>query len=390
MIKKLIDVYKKTYETSENPRIFFSPGRVNLIGEYTDISGGHVLPCALKIGTYVAAQKRDDQLINLYSINIDERGVESVTLSDSYDLSGSWTDYPKGVLQIFADEGHMPSSGLNLCFYGNIPNSSGLSSSASLELAMSVVLNSLFEFGLSPVEMVKYSQRAENNFVGVQCGIMDQFIIGMGRENHAILLDTSTLDFQYAPVELGDYALVVTNSNKKRGLADSKYNERVAQCKSALEAVNTIRVTESLGSLSADEFERVAHAIVDRVELKRARHAVYENQRTLKAAKALEEGRLVDFGLLMNESHRSLKEDFEVTGHELDTLVELSQAFDGVIGSRMTGAGFGGCTVTLIKKDKIKQFIDEIGTAYESAVGYKADFYPVAIGDGAKEICIGE
>lgn len=388
IIEKLIKAYHEKFKESEKPRVFFAPGRVNLIGEHTDYNGGHVLPCALKRGTYVAASKRNDNKIVLYSINVNKKSVTECFVSEKYKLTNSWVDYPKGVIQILSDEGYKLNTGVNLCYFGNIPSGAGLSSSASIELATSVALNNIFDFNLEAIDLVKYSQKAENDFVGVKCGIMDQFIIGMGKEEKAVLLDTNTLEYSYTNVELGKYSLIIANSNKKRGLADSKYNERFDQCKKALEEIKEIKPINSLGDLTEEEFIDIENIIRDDVIKKRAKHAVYENQRTIKAHKALDEGRLKDFGFLMNESHKSLKEDYEVTGIELDTLVELSQNFDGVIGSRMTGAGFGGCTVTLIEKNKVDDFIENVGKAYKKAIGYAAYFYLVEIGDGARELVI--
>ncbi len=387
MVNTVIKAFKEVFQTGESPRVFFAPGRVNLIGEHTDYNGGHVLPCALKRGTYAAVLRRQDDKMRFYSCNFKGLGVSEFTLnSGAFQAQNHWTDYPIGVLQIFRNKGFTFDSGFDICFLGDIPNGAGLSSSASIELAMGVALKALYRLDLDAVEMVKLAQMAENEFVGVNCGIMDQFIIGLGKANHAILLDTTTLEFTYARVDLDQYALVIANTNKKRGLADSKYNERNAECQSALADLKLTMMISSLGDLNAEDFEKSAHLIKNPVARRRAKHAVYENRRTLKASVALSEGHLLDFGVLMNASHYSLKYDFEVTCNELDTLVALSQQFDGVIGSRMTGAGFGGCTVTLIEKNKVPKFIEIVGEAYKQLIGYAADFYPVEIGDGAREL----
>ena len=387
MVGTVIQAFKDVFGQDMTPRVFFAPGRVNLIGEHTDYNGGHVLPCALKRGTYAAAVKRQDNIIRLYSCNFKSLGITEISI-ETMDLvaQSHWTDYPLGMLQIFRNKGFIFDSGFDICFLGNIPNGAGLSSSASIELVTGVIFNAFYGFELSPIELVKMAQQAENEFVGVKCGIMDQFIIGLGKENHAVLLDTTTLEYTYAKVDLDRYALLITNTNKKRGLAESKYNERFDECQRALSDLKTVVPIESLGDMTQEVFEHHALAIKDPVARRRARHAVTENERTIKACIALNEGRLVDFGLLMNESHYSLKHDYEVTCNELDTLVSLSQQFDGVIGSRMTGAGFGGCTVTLIEKKQVPRFIEIVGEAYQKLIGYAADFYPVEIGDGAREL----
>lgn len=387
MIQTVIQAFKDVFKSNETPRVFFAPGRVNLIGEHTDYNGGHVLPCALKRGTYAAAVKRTDDKIRLYSCNFEDLGILENSISRSDLVAESlWTDYPLGMFQTFKNAGLTFDSGFDICFIGNIPNGAGLSSSASVEMVTGVIFNNFFGFGLDQVEIVKLAQKAENQFVGVNCGIMDQFVIGLGKEHQAVLLDTGTLEYTYAQVNLDDYALLIANTNKKRGLAESKYNERFAECRGALADLQQVVAIESLGDLTEEAFEQHASAIKDPVAKRRARHAVVENRRTLDACTALNEGRLKDFGVMMNASHQSLKNDYEVSCKELDVLVDLSQQFDGVIGSRMTGAGFGGCTVTLIEKGQVDRFIEEVGAAYLAEIGYAADFYPVEIGDGAREI----
>ena len=371
----------------EEVREFFSPGRVNLIGEHTDYNGGHVFPCALSFGTYAVARLRKDRKIRLYSDNFKDLGIIEFDLDTlEYEEAHDWANYPKGVFKAFNDEGFAVRTGFEAFFFGNIPNGAGLSSSASIELAASVLLKGLFNLDVDMINMVKMSQSAENHFVGVNCGIMDQFAIGMGKVSKAVLLDCNTLKYEYAPVELDDASIIIANTNKRRGLADSKYNERRSQCERALSQLQKKLEINSLGELSIDEFEKNKHLIEDELDRKRAKHAVYENQRTLEAVKCLKIGNIEKFGQLMNESHISLRDDYEVTGEELDALVEAAWAEKGTIGSRMTGAGFGGCTVSIVKNDSIDGFIKNVGERYKERTGLIADFYIASIGDGAREI----
>ncbi|XVE34067.1 galactokinase [Wukongibacter baidiensis] len=370
----------------EEVRTFFAPGRVNLIGEHTDYNGGYVFPCALSFGTYAIARKRIDNRIRLYSKKFEDMGIVEFTIDNlKYDENHGWANYPKGVVKIFKDNGYDVNEGFEILLYGNIPGA-GLSSSASIELATSVMLKGLFELEVDMLSMVQMSQKAENEFMGVSCGIMDQFAIGMGKEGSAILLDCNTLEFKYSRLDLKDSSIIITNSNKKRELVDSKYNERRSECERALSQLQKNLDINFLGELTEEEFEENKHLIEGEVDRKRAKHAVYENQRTIRAAKILEEGNLEVFGKFMNDSHKSLRDDYEVTGKELDTLVELSWNQEGTIGSRMTGAGFGGCTVSIVKNEMIDEFISNVGAAYEEKIGYKADFYIASIGDGAREL----
>lgn len=362
---------------------YFAPGRVNLIGEHTDYNGGHVFPCALTIGTYAIARKNTNRNLRLYSVNFDELGVITVSLDDlSYAKEDDWSNYPKGVVWAFAEKGMKIDAGLDILYFGNIPNSSGLSSSASIEVVTGYILNQTFGFNASLVDISLISQYAENNFIGVNCGIMDQFAIAMGKKDNAIFLDTSNLEYEYAPLQLEGAKIVIACSNKKRGLGDSKYNERRTECETALEELKKVVSINTLGELSEEEFEQYKDAIQDDVRRKRAKHAVYENQRTIQAVSALKANDVVTFGKLMNESHVSLRDDYEVTGMELDTLVEAAWKQEGVIGSRMTGAGFGGCTVSIVKEEAIDAFIQNVGDDYLRKIGYKADFYVVEIGNG--------
>ena len=294
----------------------------------------------------------------------------------------NWCNYPKGVMWAYTQKGYTIDSGLDILYYGNIPNGSGLSSSASIEVATAVILNDQFGFDVDMVEVSKICQFSENKFNGVNCGIMDQFAIAMGKAGHAIFLDTATLKYEYAPIKLENAKIVISCSNKKRGLGDSKYNERRSECETALAELQKVVKIDSLGELTEEQFEQYKDAIKDPVRVKRAKHAVYENQRTIKAVEALKNNDVALFGELMNASHVSLRDDYEVTGIELDTLVEEAWKVDGVIGSRMTGAGFGGCTVSIVKDEAVDSFIEKVGAAYKDKIGYAADFYVVEIGDG--------
>ncbi len=382
----LLEDFRNVFGVKEDIYGFFAPGRVNLIGEHTDYNGGHVFPCALTFGTYAVAHKRQDSKLRLFSKNFDGSGIIGTDIGSlAYDKAHDWANYPKGIVKTFKDAGFDIDRGMDIMFFGNIPNGAGLSSSASIELVTGVAVKTLFQLDIDMLSMVKLSQRSENQFNGVNCGIMDQFACGMGRKNHAMLLNTTTLEYKYVPVSLEGISIVIANTNKRRGLADSKYNERRSQCESALYALQKKLQISSLGDLSEEEFEDNKQLITDEVERKRARHAVYENQRTIKAAKALNEGDFKSFGELMNDSHISLRDDYEVTGIELDTLVSAAWE-NGAIGSRMTGAGFGGCTVSLVRNDSIPRFIEEVGKKYLDKIGYKADFYVASIGDGARKI----
>ena len=371
----------------KDQHLFFSPGRVNLIGEHTDYNGGHVFPCALSFGTYAIMAKRNDRKVRLYSMNFEDLGVIEFSLDCMvYDKSHDWANYPKAVIKTFENHGYRTEHGFDILFYGNIPNGAGLSSSASLEVLMAVIINDLNNFDLDMISMVKMCQEAENKFIGVNCGIMDQFSIGMGTEGCAILLDCNTLEYRYSKINMDGYKIVIGNTNKKRGLADSKYNERRSECESALAQIQTVKNINSLGELTEEEFEEVKNVITDPIVRKRAKHAVYENQRTLKAVKALENNNLLLFGKLMSESHISLRDDYEVTGKELDTLVSLAWEMPGVIGARMTGAGFGGCTVSIVKEENVQNFIDTITKKYTEIIGYAPDFYVATISDGARKL----
>ena len=386
MKEQLLKEFKEKFGSEGDIRSYFAPGRVNLIGEHTDYNGGHVFPCALTIGTYAIVRKREDRNFRFYSTNFESLGVIEASLDNlKYDKALDWTNYPLGVVWAFIEKGYPVDYGFDMLLFGNIPNGSGLSSSASVEVVTGVALRDLFGYDdISMIDIALFGQYSENNFNGVNCGIMDQFALAMGKKDQAIFLDTSDLSYTYAPIKLANEKIVIACSNKKRGLGDSKYNERRAECEEALAELQTKLDIKALGELSEEEFESNKDLIKNEVRQRRAKHAVYENQRTLKAVDALKAGNLEEFGKLMNASHVSLRDDYEVTGIELDTLVENAWEQEGVIGSRMTGAGFGGCTVSIVKTDCVDKFIENVGKAYLEKIGYAADFYVVEIGDGGR------
>ena len=387
MKNNILKKFNEKFGYEKDVRVFFSPGRVNLIGEHTDYNGGHVFPCALSFGTYGAISQRNDKIVRMYSENFEDKGIISFEIDNlKNEEEHDWANYPKGVIDVLRKHGYDVNQGFDMLVYGNIPNGAGLSSSASLELLMAVMMNDIHQFNIDRVELVKYCQEAENNFIGVNCGIMDQFSIGMGQDSSAILLDCNTLDYKYSTVDLKDEVIVIANTNKRRGLADSKYNERRSECEEALKELQTELKISTLGELTEDEFEKNKHLIKSDIRAKRAKHAVYENQRTLKAVKALEDNEIETFGKLMNQSHNSLRDDYEVTGKELDTLVDLASKHEGTVGARMTGAGFGGCTVSIVKRNNVDDFINNVGKQYKEIIGYDADFYVANIGAGTREI----
>lgn len=382
---------QKFYEIFGNEgdvRSYFAPGRVNLIGEHTDYNGGHVFPCALTIGTYGIARKREDNKIRFYSANFSKLGVIETSLDDLVPSEkAGWTNYPKGVMWTFEKRGYKLTSGVDFLIWGNIPNGSGLSSSASLEVLTGVMLRDLFGFDeITMQDLALIGQYSENNFNGMNCGIMDQFASAMGKKDCAIFLDTSNLNFEYAPVKLPDAKIVITNSKVKHSLVGSAYNDRRNECETALKDLQKVTDIQTLGDLTEEEFEAHKDAIQDPVCRVRAKHAVYENQRTIKAVNALKENNIEEFGRLMNASHVSLRDDYEVSCEEIDILVDLAWQIPGVIGSRITGGGFGGCTVSIVKNDAVDTFIDTIGKQYKEKVGHEAEFYVVEIGDGAGKL----
>ena len=386
ILDEMQEVFREKFGAAQT-HAYFSPGRVNLIGEHTDYNGGHVFPCAISLGTYALAAPRMDGISRLYSMNVPEQGVVQFPMhgavkSDAY----GWANYPIGVVRVMEDAGHRAAHGFDIVLYGTLPNGAGLSSSASIEVLMAVILNDELNLGIDMVELVKFSQKAENEFVGMNCGIMDQFAVGMGKKDCAILLDCNTLSYRYSKLALDGCSIVITNTNKTHSLVTSAYNERRAQCESALKALQKVKPIKALGELTNAEFDAIASAIPDPVERRRARHAVYENNRTLEAVKALEANDVKRFGELMNASHVSLRDDYEVTGPELDTLAELAWQQDGVLGSRMTGGGFAGCTVSIVRDAAIPAFEKNVGDAYTAKIGYAPSFYVANIADGARRL----
>ena len=386
ILDEMQEVFREKFAAAQT-HAYFSPGRVNLIGEHTDYNGGHVFPCAISLGTYALVAPRTDGISRLYSMNLPEQGVVQFPMhgavkSDAY----GWANYPIGVVRVMEDAGHRAAHGFDIVLYGTLPNGAGLSSSASIEVLMAVILNDELNLGIDMVELVKFSQKAENEFVGMNCGIMDQFAVGMGKKDCAILLDCNTLSYRYSKLALDGCSIVITNTNKTHSLVTSAYNERRTQCESALKALQKVKPIKALGELTNAEFDAIASAIPDPVERRRARHAVYENNRTLEAVKALEANDVKRFGELMNASHVSLRDDYEVTGPELDTLAELAWQQDGVLGSRMTGGGFAGCTVSIVRDAAIPTFEKNVGDAYTAKIGYAPSFYVANIADGARRL----
>lgn len=385
-LTKLFSSYKAVFGEGR-PLAYFAPGRINLIGEHTDYNGGHVFPCAITLGTYGLAQKRIDGKVRLYSENFSQSGIISFQIDElDYKPADQWANYPKGVIRFLKEKGYRIDSGLDIYIYGNIPNGAGLSSSASIELLTGVIIQDLFNLSIDRVDLVQVGKEVENKFIGVNSGIMDQFAVGMGKKNQAILLDTNTLKYDLVPVSLGDYVIIIMNTNKRRELADSKYNERRSECEAALAALQTKLDIKSLGDLDNDLFDQNTYLIPEEKLLKRARHAVSENQRTLKARAALANNDLTTFGKLVNASHVSLRFDYEVTGKELDTLVETAWQQDGVLGARMIGAGFGGCAIAIVRESAVDAFKKNVGDAYTHTIGYAPSFYVAEVADGAKKL----
>lgn len=388
MKDKLLKAFCDVYGDDKDVRVFFAPGRVNLIGEHTDYNGGHVFPCALTIGTYAAVRERSDNKVRFYSLNIERTGVIESDLSKGLNPSDKleWAAYPAGVIWTFEKRGMKLPHGFDILFYGNIPAGSGLSSSASIEVLTGFVLKNLFGFNVTNQDLALIGQYSENNFNGCNCGIMDQFASAMGKKDNAIFLDTATLNFEYAPIKLNGAKIVVTNSLVKHSLVTSAYNDRRNESAAALKALQSVIKCETLGDLTEEQFEANKDAIKDETAKKRGKHAVYENQRTIKAVEALKKGDLDTFGKLMNASHVSLRDDYETSCPECDVLAETAWTIPGVIGSRITGGGFGGCTVSIVKDEAVDTFKETLTKAYETKVGKTPEFYVVEIGDGPKEI----
>lgn len=384
--EKMQQLFQEAFQTTKSPKVYFAPGRVNLIGEHTDYNGGHVFPCALTIGTYGAIIKRNDRKLRFYSVNFP--GIVTSSLDDLVPAQeAGWTNYPKGVMWAFIKRGYTLPCGMDILIYGDIPNGSGLSSSASLEVLTGLMLKDTFGFDtLTMTDLALIGQYSENNFNGMNCGIMDQFASAMGKKDNAIFLDTATLNYTYAPVKLSDARIVITNSKVKHSLVSSAYNDRRRECETALAMLQKVVDIQTLGDLTEAQFEQYKDAITDPICQKRAKHAVYENQRTIRAVEALQQGDLEEFGRLINASHVSLRDDYETSCAETDLLASLAWKIPGVLGSRITGGGFGGCTVSIVKNDAIDTFIGEIGPVYEKETGHKAEFYIVDIGDGAHKL----
>lgn len=387
MKEQVLQKFEELYGSAEGAAVYFAPGRVNMIGEHTDYNGGHVFPCALTIGTYMAAKKRNDRKLRFYSMNFDKLGVlESSIDGIKPEEEAEWTNYPKGVMWAFDGRGYHMDCGLDIVLYGNIPAGSGLSSSASLEVVTGYMLRDLYGFDVSNIDIALIGQYSENNFNGMNCGIMDQFASAMGKKDNAIFLNTADLSYEYAPLVLDGAKVLITNSNVKHKLVDSKYNERRSECETALKELQEVIGINTLGDLTEEQFETYQSAIKDEVRRKRAKHAVYENQRTIRAVEALKNKDVEQFGKLMNASHVSLRDDYEVSCEEIDVLVDEAWKVDGVIGCRITGGGFGGCTVSIVKDEAVEAFKEKVGAAYEEKVGKKADFYVVDIGDGPSRL----
>ncbi|WP_026907163.1 galactokinase [Paucisalibacillus globulus] len=387
MNQNLIEEYQNVFQTNSVPRQFFAPGRINLIGEHIDYNGGHVFPAPISFGTYVVAEKRSDQKLRFFSMNFPETGIIECDLTNlNFNEEHHWANYPKGMIQYIIKSGHELNQGMNILYYGDIPNGAGLSSSASIEIVTGVLLEGLYDLEINPIEMIQLGQKVENDYIGVQTGIMDQFVIRMGKKNHAILLNCETLEYHYALLDLNDYNIIIINTNKRRDLSISNYNERRSQCEQALSDLQTELSIENLCQLTPDQFETYKHLIKDATNQKRAKHAVYENARTLEALKKLQKADLEGLGKLINLSHTSLQDDYEVTGLELDTIVSAAQSKEGVLGARMIGAGFGGCAIAIVKKDRIEAFKRNVNEIYYKTIGYDATFYTASIGEGAREI----
>ena len=384
-LKKLKEKFSSVYDTDEkNIQVYFAPGRVNLIGEHTDYNGGYVFPCALNFGTTLLVKENHKNVFRFATTNFENKG--EISIKPPFIKAGKeWYYYPLGVIDQFSKMG-ISFRGLDFLFSGDIPNGAGLSSSASIEMVTAFSINDIFSIGKNMVSLVKLSQKAENQFIGVNCGIMDQFSIGMGAVNKAIFLNCDTLDYELVPLVIKGHKLIISNTNKRRGLADSKYNERRAECDTAVQNLSQVKKIKNLSELSFTRFLEINDMITSPVIRRRAKHVISENQRVLDAIKALKAGNLVLFGQLMNASHDSLRNDYEVTGIELDTLVEEARKIPGVLGSRMTGAGFGGCTVSLVQEDSVNEFIEQVAIGYLERTGLKADFYVAEVGDGTKRI----
>lgn len=387
ILQNLQDKFAEIYGAGD-VALYFAPGRVNLIGEHTDYNGGHVFPCALTLGTYAAVRKRDDETIRMASLNMNDAAVEEMTLADyTTKVDGNWTNYPRGVVWAMAEKGYKLTSGFEVLYYGNIPAGSGLSSSASLEVLTALYLKDLFGFDkVEQLDLAFLGQTAESDFVGMKCGIMDQFASAMGKENAAMFLETDTMKFDYLPLKLDNAKIVITNSMVKHELASSEYNTRRSECEAAVKDLQAKYDIKTLGELTPEQFEEGKDLISDETKRKRAKHAVYENDRTICAVEALKQNDIVTFGKLMNESHISLRDDYAVSCPEIDDLTSWAWEIDGVLGSRITGGGFGGCTVSIIKESAVDTYTKTAEQKYQEKHGKKPEFYVVDPGAGAHRI----
>ncbi|SDN12413.1 galactokinase [Fictibacillus solisalsi] len=371
---------------TDEVRLFFAPGRVNLIGEHTDYNGGFVFPAALSIGTYMAVRKRQDGIYRLKSENFSQDVTVDANQPIVFNDADDWANYPKGIL-LQLQKSRISLSGADVFYHGNIPNGAGLSSSASVGMVSGFAFSAIENSEVDMLELAKLCQRMENEFIGVNSGIMDQFAVGFGKRNEAVFLNCQTYEYEMIPLEIEGYKLVITNTNKRRGLADSKYNERRSQCEQGLEVIQQhLKDIEALGELTPLHFKKVEQYIEDEVIKRRVRHVVTEDDRVHKAVAALENRDITAFGLYMNESHLSLRDDYEVTGTELDTLFDLQKEQPGCIGTRMTGAGFGGCTISIVKEEQVEDFKENVAGRYTEKTGLVPDFYVCEIGDGVKEL----
>lgn len=383
MKDEFLKEFRKLFQ-KEATGLFYCPGRVNLIGEHIDYNGGKVMPCAIARGTYLAVTKNTDKKIRFASLDFPEKA--EIRIQTSFSKAGKqWYNYPLGVFNFLVQNGY-EISGVDLLFAGDLPVGAGLSSSASIEVLTFFALNELFGFDISKTEIALASKTVENEFIGVSCGIMDQFAVAMGKKEHAVLLDCDTLNYEYIPFEINDYSLLIVNTNKQRSLADSKYNERFTECGAALKALKQGVTIEKLCEMDMETFEANRHLIKNETLEKRARHVVGENERVRKAVDALREGDISSFGALMFHSHQSLKEYYEVSGVELDTIVEFASRFEGCIGARMTGAGFGGCAIALVKNDKVKDFIKQLNKTYKTKTGYDPSVFESGAEEGVRMI----
>ncbi len=387
MFKELRAELEKQFGPGGDIREYFAPGRVNLIGEHTDYNGGHVFPCALSMKNAAVARRRDDTRVRWFNLTWPEDGVREADIRDlKPNDNGKWFDYQQGVIWAFQQNGYNVPAGYDMVMKGNLPAGSGLSASASIELLAAVIIRDLFDIDISMVDCALMGQYSENKYNGMNCGIMDQFASAMGKKDNAIFLNTATLKYEYVPLQLKDETIVIVNSKVKHSLAGSAYNDRRRESEGALEYLKKVTDIETLGDLDEEGFEKYKDAIKDPICLKRGRHAVYENRRTIKAVEALRNNDLATFGKLINESHVSLRDDFEVSCKELDILAEEAWKIDGVIGSRMTGGGFGGCTVNIVKTAAVERFKETIGKSYREKTGLDPEFYTADIEDGARRV----